>query len=220
MERPLIITLDGPMGSGKTTLGRALAERLNLPFLSTGLLYRAVAYLMEKERLPLEETRILKALEEHPLSLVLKGREYEVALGSSPLTPELLRSEALGELASEASRLKGVRAYLLPIQRGAVRKEGLVAEGRDLGTVVFPEATLKLYLTADPEVRFKRRAQELGVPWQSLKKESQRDERDTTRSVAPLTIPPSARILDTTHSSTDELVRVVLQYLDSLTSQT
>jgi cytidylate kinase len=218
MGNPLIITLDGPMGSGKTSLGRALAKRLSLPFLSTGLLYRAVGYLVRSHNLPIEEERILSALKITPLSLLREGGEFRILLGGTIIPEGILKEEEIAELASMTSQFAGIRRYLLPIQRSAVTPEGLVAEGRDLGSVVFPEATLKLYLSADPEVRLKRRAQELGRDYQEIKRVSRRDERDSRRSLAPLLVPEGAKILDTTSRTVEELVEIVLDYLDTVKS--
>lgn len=214
----MIITLDGPMGSGKTTLGRALARRLNLPFLSTGLLYRAVGHLVRSLNLPFEEGRILSALQRTPLSLIREGLEFRIALGGRILPEDLLKQEEVAEHASIASQLAGVRSALLPLQRSAVAPEGLVAEGRDLGTVVFPEAALKLYLTADPEVRLMRRAKELNLNVEELREISRRDDRDTRRSLAPLRIPEGAILLDTTSRSVEELVEIVIQSLNTFIS--
>lgn len=218
MPNPLIITLDGPLGSGKTSLGRALARRLRLPFLSTGLLYRAVAYMARKLSLPSEEAPILAVLADHPLSLVQVEGEYAVSLEEEVIPTEVLKDEEIAELASKVAQFPGIRQTLLPIQRQALSPRGLVAEGRDLGSVVFPQATLKLYLVADPKVRFQRRAKELGLDPHTLSASICRDERDQLREIAPLTIPEGAKVLDTTHRSVEELLEIVLNYLNTLNS--
>ena len=205
----LVIAVDGPAASGKGTIARALARHYELPHMDTGLLYRAVALnLWRWGGDPSSEFEALRACD---------------MLSIDPDDPEL-RSEPVSKIASAVSAYPAVRAALLERQQDFARQAGgAVLDGRDIGTVVAPEARVKLYVTATPEVRAKRRMKELqqrGMPAHFddvLADIRARDERDTTREVAPLKQAPDAILLDTSALNVDgaiaEAVRLVEERL-------
>jgi cytidylate kinase len=199
----MIIAIDGPAASGKGTLGRRLASVFGLRHLDTGLIYRAVAQGLIAAGKPLD------------------SREQAVAIARS-LDPEAfddtaLKSHAVGEAASVVSAIPEVRAALVAMQRAfATRPPGAVLDGRDIGTVICPDADVKLFVTATPEERARRRAEELQLRGEPVDQAEvladilRRDERDRTRSVAPLLPAPDAYLLDTTHLDIDAAVRAAV----------
>lgn len=185
-----IITIDGPGGSGKGTIGRRLAEGLGYHFLDSGAIYRGLAYAASQAGVGADQSAELLALAEN-----LDIRAYP---------DPVLRAESIGELASKIAALPGVREVLLAQQRAYAQPPGLVADGRDMGTVVFPKASVKIFLTASTEERAKRRQKQLheagkDVNLSSLLEDIQRrDTRDSDRPVAPLEPAADAIIIDTT----------------------
>jgi cytidylate kinase len=188
-ERPLVIAVDGPAASGKTTLARALAEHFDLPFLDTGLLYRAVGKRLLDRGEPTDE----------PVAAARAARSLTPAELESPG----LRDEAVGRAASEVASLAPVREALLLFQRQFGGRSGAVLAGRDIGTVVRPDAARKIFVTASLEERARRRSEELrsrGEPFiyqRVLDELRLRDARDSARAVAPLVPARDAFVLDT-----------------------
>jgi cytidylate kinase len=219
-ERP-IVTLDGPAGAGKSTVSRAVARRLGYLLLDTGALYRCVALAVEQAGADADDESSVGAVAERlasdgaiefaGASVVLQGQDVSRAI----------RVQAIGELASRISALPAVRAALLDLQRSFGAGGAIVAEGRDLGTVVFPDAEAKFYLTASAEVRAQRRHQELAERGESANLEEvrreviERDERDSRRAIAPLRRPEDAMLVDCSSLSVDEVVtRIVARVRD------
>ena len=205
----MIIAIDGPAASGKGTLGKRLAGHFGLRHLDTGLIYRAVAQ------------AVLDAGE--PLNDVACAGRAARSLDPSRFDEKVLKSHAVGEAASVVSAIPEVRAALLDFQREFGRKPpGAVLDGRDIGTVIFPDADVKIFVTATPEVRARRRALELqgaGVPVKEadvLADILRRDERDTGRAAAPLKRASDAHLLDTTHLDIDGAFRAAIDIVEAV----
>jgi cytidylate kinase len=202
-KRPILIAVDGPAASGKGTIARELARHFGLPHMDTGMLYRAVALTMFR-------------FGGDPASEFEAVRACDGVAQVDPIDPEL-RSEAVGSIASRISAYAGVRAALLDRQRHfADQASGAVLDGRDIGTVIAPEANVKIFVTASPEVRAQRRVRELlerGMPAHLedvLVDIRARDARDSGREAAPLTRAPDADLLDTSEMDVDQAIAAAI----------
>jgi cytidylate kinase len=200
-----IVTIDGPAASGKSSVARRVAEALGVPYLSSGLLYRAVAYLALRAGVdPGDEAGLLRLLQRFRVRLV-PGRENRVLADGEDLTPSLHTLE-VDRIVSEVARLPGVRAWVN--ERLKEVPPPFVAEGRDMGTAVFPQAPHKFYLTARPEVRAKRRAKERPQAYEAILQDLlERDQKDRAQSVPA----PDALLLDTSDLTLEEVVAWVLE---------
>lgn len=209
-----VIAIDGPSASGKGTIAERVARSLGFHYLDSGALYRLVALAAAKEATRLDDEA---ALARRALHLHVSFENGEIFLFGQKVT-DAIRSEACGVGASRVAALPSVRAALLARQRAFRIPPGLVAEGRDMGTVVFPDATLKVFLTASAEIRAQRRYKQLkekGIDAniQTLLRElRERDQRDSARSVAPLQQAADARELDSSGLGIEEIVRQVLDW--------
>jgi CMP/dCMP kinase len=215
---PSIVTIDGPSGSGKGTIARAVARHAGWHLLDSGALYRLVALAGVLAGLPPDEreghARLASAMDV-VFGIDPQGDEL-VTLNGRDVTADI-RSETAGQGASRVAAWPNVRMALLDRQRAFAAPPGLVADGRDMGTIVFPQADLKIFLTASPEERAQRRYKQLkdkgsGVSLAALSREiTERDLRDSTRAVAPLKPAPDARVIDSTGLTIDEVVDRVLE---------
>lgn len=211
-----VITIDGPSGSGKGTLSLMLARALGWHFLDSGALYRALAVAAGRNGVNLEDELGLERL---ALNLPLSFHEFQIFLEGDDITREL-RQESTGNLASQVSVFPKVRRALLARQRAFLQPPGLVADGRDMGTVIFPEAPLKIYLEASLEERAKRRFHQLKEGKSSVKMEAllqeiaERDARDRARVVAPLQPAPDAKVIDTTGVDIASVFSQVMQAVE------
>jgi len=212
MGKKLLITIDGPAGAGKSSVSKVLAHVLSYLYLDTGALYRAIAYKMIKEKKNVEDAQYLTDFSKSlNLKLVAKSSTFKVILDDVDIT-DFIRTEDIGLLASTVSALPIIREALLPIQRRIGSVGGIVAEGRDMGTVVFPHADLKYFLNADLSERARRRHKELlsqGISsdLEDVKEQMMlRDKQDIERSIAPLKVPVDAVVIDSTERSIDEVV--------------
>lgn len=207
----MIITIDGPAGSGKSTAARLLAERLGFQFLDTGAMYRAVALKALAAGIDLaDEARVGKlagGMEIEALGPVVRADGQDVTAA--------IRSPEVTSGASKVAAIPEVRAALVLLQQKAAAGRDIVTEGRDQGTVVFPEAECKFYLTADPRERARRRQDELRAQGEDVTFEDllaqilERDTRDKTRETAPLRPADDALSIDTSNMTPDEVVRVL-----------
>ena len=212
IERPSVIAIDGPSASGKGTVAQGVAAALGFHYLNSGALYRTVAQAAAEAGVSLDNesglAAIARSLKAEFLgdTVVLEGRDVTDAI----------RAEGIGTAASRVAAWPSVRVALLDRQREFRRPPGLVADGRDMGSVVFPDAALKIFLTASPEERAARRHKQLMDKGMSatmtalLQDIRARDERDSERAVAPLQKRADAVLLDTTHMSVAEAVAQVL----------
>jgi len=201
-----VIAIDGPSASGKGTIASRVAKQLGFHYLESGALYRLIALLSLREG-TVEEKALARLAEE--MDVVFD--DGEIVLADEAVT-EKIRSEPVGNRASEVAKVPALRQALLKRQRAFRRPPGLVADGRDMATVVFPDADLKVFLTATPEIRAERRYKQLiekGID-ANLRALSQdlrdRDERDAKRAVAPLVPAPDSQVLDSSALSIDEVV--------------
>jgi cytidylate kinase len=207
---PPVVAIDGPSASGKGTIASRVAAHLGFHYLESGALYRLVAL----------RSIQAGAREEAALAAIAKGlpvqfREGRIILENQDVT-DAIRTEACGVRASEVAPLAAVRSALLERQRGFRQPPGLVADGRDMGTVVFPDAALKVFLTARPEVRAERRHKQLiekgiNANLRALSRDlADRDARDANRAVAPLVPAPDSQVLDSSALSIDEVVQRIV----------
>jgi len=205
----MIIAIDGPAASGKGTLGKRLAAHYGLRHLDTGLLYRAVAKALLDEGTPLDDRAAAAAAAR--------------ALDASAFDEKVLKSHAVGEAASLVSAIPEVRDALLDFQRDFGRSPpGAVLDGRDIGTVIFPDAEVKILVTATAQERARRRTLELEAAGSKVSEAEiladilRRDERDTKRAVAPLKAAPDAHLLDTTHLDIDAAFRAAVAIVEAV----
>jgi cytidylate kinase len=208
-----IVTVDGPSGSGKGTISQRVARHLGWHFLDSGAIYRVLGLMAARAGIGGEdEGKLVEMAKNMPLSFV----DDRVLLGQEEVT-DAIRTESAGNQASKVAAIPQVREALLAWQRNCARPPGLVADGRDMGTVVFPQAQVKIFLTASPEERAKRRYKQLkgkglGVNLADLIEEiRERDERDSRRTVAPLRPSASALTLDSTSLTIDEVYEQVMR---------
>lgn len=212
-----VITIDGPSASGKGTIAERVAAKLGFHFLDSGALYRLTALLAMKHGVVLDDEAGVTALAS---SLPASFHDGATWLNDENVT-EAIRAEAVGEGASKVAALPAVREALLGRQRAYAQPPGLVADGRDMGTVVFPHAIIKVFLTASAEARAERRYKQLIEKGNSanlaalVRDMRARDERDTQRAVAPLKPSADALVLDSTLLNIDQVVETVLRHYHS-----
>jgi cytidylate kinase len=220
--KKILITIDGPAGAGKTTVSRTLADRLGYRYIDTGALYRAVALTVRRQG--------VNAAADAALDKLCRGIELQFVQTESGLrllsngedVTDKLRTSEITMLASAVSARPVVRRYLLDVQRAMGRRKGAVVEGRDMGTVIFPNAEVKFYLDAAEKTRARRRFLELQSKSQlnlaDVEKDlRKRDNNDSTRSEAPLRPAVDAIRIDSTNLGVDEVVSVMLGYIKRIT---
>ena len=217
-----VVAIDGPTGSGKGAISRSLAVTLGWHLLDSGALYRSVALTASRQGLGLDQPEALAAaVSRMRVEFSSAGDPEATRLDGNDVTA-LLRTEECGAMASRIATVSEVRKALWARQRAFARPPGLIADGRDMGTVVFPEAELKVYLTASPEERARRRYKQLiqkgiDVSLPILSEDiARRDERDANRVVAPLKPAVDARVLDSTEMSPEEVVARIQDWLIEL----
>ncbi|MEO0336233.1 MAG: (d)CMP kinase [Pseudomonadota bacterium] len=203
-----VVTIDGPAASGKSSVSRELANRMGWSWVSTGAFYRGLAFVAQKTGTHVEDEAALVALASSKVWRVEKAIENTKVIFEEEDVTEHIYKEEVGAAASKLSSLAGVRKSLLEAQRQMASDDSwLIAEGRDCGTVVFPEAPLKVYLTARSEARAQRRASEQGVSLEETQKsQAERDRQDATRKAAPMQVPESAHVIDTSTLNLEQVV--------------
>lgn len=219
-----VVAIDGPAGAGKSTVTQRVAQALGYYIVDTGALYRTVALVVERAGIEFEDADRVGPLSEALVARDAVKLEGDTRGGSRVVldgadVSGLIRTPSLSQGASKVSAQPRVRAALLELQRAAGRAGGVVLEGRDIGTVVFPDAEAKIYLTASVDERARRRFEELtatGVPahLDSVKREViERDQRDSTRPIAPLRKAPDALVVDSSELSIDQVVARIVKHV-------
>ncbi len=216
-----IVTVDGPSGAGKGTLSSLLAKQLDWHFLDSGAIYRVLAVATLHHDLPCDdEESIVPLATGLDVSFDTDGETSRIILEGEDVTDDI-RTEQVGSVASQIAALPRVREALLRRQRAFQQAPGLVADGRDMGTVVFPEAPVKLFLTASAEARAERRYSQLKAKGMDvniarlLTDIKARDERDSNRSVAPLVPAEDAVVIDSTHLNIDQVFEKAMEIITS-----
>ena len=215
--RKLIVAIDGPAGAGKSTVAKRLAKELGYTYMDTGAMYRAFAWKVRQKGIDLEDREKLSAaLRQTKIELLEQDGNLTVHLDGDDVTAQI-RTPELSQRASKVSALKPVRERMVELQRAMGARGGVVAEGRDIGTVVFPQAEVKIFLTAGPAERARRRFEELRgqakqvTMEETLEEMAERDRRDQEREVAPLRPAEDAIAIDSTGSSADEVLERIMR---------
>jgi cytidylate kinase len=222
-----IVAIDGPSGVGKSTAARELARRLGVPYLDTGAMYRTLALAVLRAGLdptdPAQTEAVIATATAAPVTLASGGGSFEVLLDGEPVG-DAIRSQAVGEAASRVSAHPAVRERMVDLQRQAAREQGGVLEGRDIGTVVFPDTPYKFYVDARPEVRHRRRYEQLRQRGEDVTLEGvaaemeRRDYRDAHREAAPLTLDGRYRHIDTSEQEVEAVVDVMIASISDMPS--
>jgi cytidylate kinase len=219
-DKKLIIAIDGPSGAGKSTVGKELAKRLSYLYIDTGAMYRAIALKVKEKTIdPGDDKALSQLVSSIQISFVVGEKENRILCNGEDIT-HAIRSPEISRFASDISKIGIVRDVMVRMQREMGREGGVVLDGRDIGTVVFPDADLKFYLDADPEERGRRRYRELSEKGmevdfnKTLKEVIERDKNDMSRSLSPLKRAEDAILIDSTCRSVDEIVAEIGRMVD------
>lgn len=214
------VAIDGPAGAGKSTIAKLVAKEKGYAYVDTGAMYRGLAiHFLENGIEAEEKEKIAEACKDADVTIRYEDGQQQVYLNGKNITAKL-REEAVGNMASKSSAIPEVRAKLLELQRELARKEDVIMDGRDIGTCVLPDADVKVFLTASVETRAKRRYDELvekGVACdleEIARDIAERDERDSTREIAPLKQAEDAVLVDSSHMTIEEVVAAIVKLCD------
>ena len=214
------VAIDGPAGAGKSTIAKLVAKEKGYVYVDTGAMYRGLAIHFLENGIEAEETgKIVEACKDADVTIRYEDGQKQVYLNGKNITAKL-RAEVVGNMASKSSAIPEVRAKLLELQRELARKENVIMDGRDIGTCVLPDADVKVFLTASVETRAKRRYDELVEKGVSCDLEeiardiAERDERDSTREIAPLKQAEDAVLVDSSHMTIEEVVAAIVKLCD------
>ena len=216
MPEPLVIAIDGPAGAGKSTVAQKVAARLGLAYVDSGATYRATALkVLQSAIAPDDEQAVARLIAQTDIRITTEGLQSRVLVDGQDVT-EKIRTPEVTLAAAKVSRLPEVRAKLVAVQRSCAVGRGVVMEGRDIGTVVFPNAALKVFLKADPVERARRRLKQDRKEGRSATLEqtadeiSRRDQLDAERKISPLVAAPDAVEIDSTDLAADQVVERIL----------
>jgi len=219
MAKKIAIAIDGPSASGKTSAARLLAKKLGYRYLDTGLLYRAVAWIVLREKLdPSDEREVGRLLGKNRISVEQKGDRFAIRVNATDVT-DWLKTPDLSRISSLISRYREVRRNLVELQKEVGKQEGVILVGRDIGTEILPDAPVKFYMDASIEVRGKRRFDELaargfkGTLEETLREMTERDRQDRERAIAPMKRASDAIYLDTSGASLDGVVNQMAEWV-------
>lgn len=210
MDKKINIAIDGPAGSGKGTTAKLLAKELNYKFLDTGAMYRGVAYYLLTHEIAQEDVT-----DDHLENIEINFNEFQELILNGENIEKNIRNPKIGELASNYSTLVCVRNFLSKLQKKIILQKGYIAEGRDIGSVIMPDAELKIYLTANIDIRARRRLQDFKkqgilMEFEEVKQQIiERDHQDITRDIAPLVKTESAIEIDTSDLSIEEQTQII-----------
>ena len=222
MVNKIIVAVDGYSSCGKSTIAKALAKYAGYIYVDTGAMYRAVALFAHRAGLAEHLEQVVERLQDIHISFVQTPNGQHVTLNGEDVEAEIHTLE-IGNLASQVSTIKEVRAFLVAQQQVMGEHKGIVMDGRDIGTVVFPQAELKLFLTASPEVRAERRFKELQAKGENpvfeevLRDTNDRDYRDTHRAESPLRQAEDAIVVDNSHMTREEQMEHIIEIFDRAT---
>lgn len=218
-EKHFNIALDGPSGAGKSTVAKALAKRLDIIYLDTGAMYRSLAYVAVKQGIDVNDEAAVKPMLDNLDMKIITGDSQQIIVNGENVTP-FIREHYVSKAASDISALPSVRIKLVELQRVIAKNDCVVLDGRDIGTYVLPDAKYKFFITATPEVRAKRRFEELKAKGDApsyekvLEDIKVRDYNDSHRAFAPLKQADDAVLVDTTNMSIDEVIDFVLNKME------
>ena len=213
------ITIDGPGGSGKSTIAKLIAKKLNISYLDTGAMYRAVGYFAVKNGIDgADEKQVIPVLDSIDMKLWEENGVQQVSVNDENVTP-YIREHSISMAASTISKIPAVRMKMVELQRKIAMKTDCIMDGRDCGSFILPDADYKFYMTASSDVRAARRKKELdekgqNLPLEEIKADIEaRDKQDMTRKFAPLVVPDGAIVIDTSEMSIEEVADVISAYL-------
>lgn len=217
----LNIAIDGPSGAGKSTISKMLAKKLGIIYLDTGAMYRAVALYVSRKGVDVNDRdKVVSLLSQIEIEFRGEGDEKRIYLNGEDVSAAI-REHAVSKMASDVSKIKEVRLFLVEQQRAIAKKNDVVLDGRDITSFVLPDSKYKFFLTATPEERARRRYEELKAKGSDISYETvladvnDRDYNDTHRDFAPLVQTEDAVLIDSTYLSTDEVIEVILRYVNT-----